>query len=599
MTAKAHALSASVTPPLACAIYTRKSSEEGLEQDFNSLHAQREACEAFILSQKSLGWTPVATEYDDGGFSGGNVERPALKRLIADIEAGKVKVIVVYKVDRLTRSLVDFAKLVELFDAKGVSFVSVTQQFNTTTSMGRLTLNILLSFAQFEREVTGERIRDKIAASKRKGLWMGGVPPVGYRAQGRTLEPEEPQASRIREIYALYLKLNCIRRLSEEVLSRGWLTPARENKRQGFGGNKVFSRGHLHRILCNPIYAGMIPHKGENHPGQHTALIEMTLWEAVQKRLETNRQGHKSQSHAQNPSPLAGRLFDETGRRLIPSHTAKGKKRYRYYVTPVDDPGDPIRLPAVEIEQLVLKSIVNWASNDKQVLDTVSWSDAQQADSLLKEAKRLCQRLQSASTSTMASTKASAPGAAPSAQAVALRACVSRVEAGPKSVRVVLDLVGCGLRKFESEPKPHAAAAAGMEEVVGQGEVVIDVPTERKRCGMAVRLVIGNEAPTIRARQPDPGLVSLMGRGKTWLQQLTLVGTSIEAIAEREKLSARYVSRVINVALLAPDIVQAIERGDHPAELNATRLITAVPLPMDWGEQWEMLGLERPKPLPA
>ncbi len=556
-------------PSLACAIYTRKSSEEGLEQDFNSLHAQREACEAYVLSQKSLGWIPIPNAYDDGGFSGGNVARPALKRLIADIEAGLVKVIVVYKVDRLTRSLADFAKLVELFDAMGVSFVSVTQQFNTTTSMGRLTLNVLLSFAQFEREVTGERIRDKIAASKRKGMWMGGVPSVGYRANGRTLEPVEPYATRVREIYAMYLKLNCIRRLSEEVQAKGWLTPERENKRIGFGGNKAFSRGHLHRILSNPIYAGMVHHKGENHPGQHTAIINLELWTAVQTRLESNRQGHKTQSHAQNPSPLSGKVFDETGRRLIPSHTTKGKKRYRYYVTPADDPGDPIRLPAEEIELVVINAIANWAGNDKQVLDTVGWGDAQHAAHLLKQAKRLRLALQKGANAAEAVS-------AKSERTLALRSCVNRIELAPKCVRITLDLIGCGLQ----------------EAGAGQGEATIEVQTERKRSGMAVRLVISDGSPAqLQQREPDPGLVALMAKGRTLLKKLTFDGQSIETLAEQEKLSARYVSRVINVALLAPDIVQAIERGDHPTELNATQLITSVPFPMDWAEQRKMLGM--------
>ncbi len=560
-------------PPLACAIYTRKSSEEGLEQDFNSLHAQREACEAFVLSQKGLGWAPIATAYDDGGFSGGNVERPALKRLIADIEAGLVKVIVVYKVDRLTRSLADFAKLVELFDTMGVSFVSVTQQFNTTTSMGRLTLNVLLSFAQFEREVTGERIRDKIAASKRKGMWMGGVPPAGYCAVGRALVPEPIQADRIPEMYHLYLQLNCIRRLCQEVRDRGWLTPERTNKRAGFGGHKPFSRGHLHRILSNPLYAGLVHHQGEHHPGQHPALVSMDLWNEVQERLEKNRQGHKVQARAQSPSLLSGKLFDEAGRRLIPSHTTKGKKRYRYYVTPVDDPGEAIRLPAAELEREVIAAIVNWASNQQQVLHATGWADAPQAAHVLKQAQRLKLALQQ---HPQAGETSSGKGAAAVPGPIHLRLCVSRVEVAPTSMRIALDLVGCGL----------------VNDLAGPHQTFIDIPVERKRCGMAVRLVIGNEAPVKRPqREPDPGLVSLMVRGKAWLKLLTTGGQSIEAIAENEQLSARYVSRVINVALLAPDIVQALERGDHPIALNATKLVTSVPFPMDWGAQRELLGI--------
>lgn len=544
---------------LSCAIYTRKSSEEGLEQDFNSLHAQREACEAFVLSQKSLGWALVPTAYDDGGFSGGNVERPALQRLIADIEAGKVNVIVVYKVDRLTRSLADFAKLVELFDAKGVSFVSVTQQFNTTTSMGRLTLNVLLSFAQFEREVTGERIRDKIAASKRKGMWMGGVPPVGYRAHSRTLEPEEPYASRVVEIYRLYLQLNCVRKVAQELQVRGWLTPERENKRPGFGGNKPFSRGHLYRILGNPIYVGLLPHQGENHPGQHPAIVDKALWEEVQLRLKSNRQGNKTRVSQAGPSLLLGKLFDEVGRRLSPTHTKKGQKRYRYYVTSADEPGEPIRLPAADLERLVVRAIADWSADDKRVLDAVGWKDAKRAEEALKAAKQFRQAIQQTSSPKVGS-------------------CVRRVEVAPDKVRITLDLVACGL---------HPDKGGG-----GRREVSIEVPAKRRRCGMAVRLVIEDQKALSAKREPDPALVAMLAKGKVWLQQFTREGRAIEEIAEKEKFSTRYVNRVINIALLAPDIVATLERGEQPEGVNATRLLTSVPFPERWPEQREALGLE-------
>ena len=543
-------------PPLGCAIYTRKSSEEGLEQDFNSLHAQREACEAFVLSQKSLGWTLVPTAYDDGGFSGGNVERPALKRLIADIEAGKVNVIVVYKVDRLTRSLADFAKLVELFDAKGVSFVSVTQQFNTTTSMGRLTLNVLLSFAQFEREVTGERIRDKIAASKRKGMWMGGVPPVGYRAHHRTLEPDEPYASRVAEIYRLYLQLNCVRKVAHELKARNWLTPERENKRPGFGGNKPFSRGHLYRILANPIYVGLLPHQGENHPGQHPPIVDTALWQAVQERMKSNRQGHKTRGSEAGHSLLAGKLFDETGRRLSTTHTKKGQKRYRYYVTSADATGEPIRLPAADLERLVVRAIADWSSDDKRVLDAVGWKDAKRAAEALKAAHAFGQSIQRPSDSEAAG-------------------CIRRVEVAPDKVRIVLDLIACGI---------HPDKGSG-----GRREVTLEVPAKRKRCGMAVRLVIGDQKAR-DMKDPDPPLVALLAKGRTWLQRFTREGEAIEEIAEREKFSVRYVNRVINIALLAPDIVASLERGEHPEGINATRLLTSVPFPEDWSEQRRALG---------
>src|ERR1700704_479177 len=261
-----------------CAIYTRKSFEEGLEQDFNSLHAQRESCDAYIKSQRHEGWTPLPSLYDDGGYSGGSTDRPALKRLLADIQSHLIDVVVVYKVDRLTRSLADFAKIVEIFDAADVSFVSVTQQFNTTTSMGRLTLNVLLSFAQFEREVTGERIRDKIAASKQKGMWMGGNPPLGYHAQKRKLIVNPAEAETVRGIFALYLELGCVRRLKDAVDRHGWTTKRCATSAGRMRGGGPISRGHLYRILSNPLYIGQIAHKGVRYPGQHPRLIEASTW---------------------------------------------------------------------------------------------------------------------------------------------------------------------------------------------------------------------------------------------------------------------------------------------------------------------------------
>src|ERR1700716_2864622 len=252
---------------LRCAVYTRKSSEEGLEQEFNSLHAQREACEAYIKSQRHEGWTCLAQHYDDGGLSGATMDRPALRQLLADIQAGKIDAVVTYKVDRLTRSLADFAKIVEIFDAKGVSFVSVTQQFNTTTSMGRLTLNVLLSFAQFEREVTGERIRDKIAASKKKGMWMGGMPPLGYRPSDHKLIVVPREAETRQNIFALYREYGCVRRVKDEADRLGLGAEGRTTQNGTERGGKPFSRGHLYTLLSNPIYTGQIAHKDELHPG--------------------------------------------------------------------------------------------------------------------------------------------------------------------------------------------------------------------------------------------------------------------------------------------------------------------------------------------
>src|SRR5437660_1137335 len=303
-----------------CAIYTRKSSEEGLEQEFNSLAAQREACEAFIRSQRDEGWVLAKTRYDDGGFSGGNLERPALQDLLSDINQGLIDVVVVYKVDRLTRSLSDFARLVEIFDARGVSFVSVTQQFNTTSSMGRLTLNVLLSFAQFEREVTGERIRDKIAASKKKGMWMGGNVPLGYDASERTLIVNPAKAVTVRRIFALYRELGSVRRVKEEADRLGLRTKSSTTTNGAERGGKPFSRGHLYTLLSNPIYTGQIAHKGKLHPGQHPALIDDEAWTAVRNQLAANTSHHRRRATAAEPSLLAGLLVDAHGDRLTPCH---------------------------------------------------------------------------------------------------------------------------------------------------------------------------------------------------------------------------------------------------------------------------------------
>src|ERR1700745_136278 len=285
-----------------CAIYTRKSSEEGLEQEFNSLAAQREACEAYIRSQQHEGWVLARTRYDDGGFSGGNLERPAAQRLLSDIRAGRIDIVVVYKVDRLPRSRADFARLVELFDAQGVSFVSVTQQFNTTSSMGRLTLNVLLSFAQFEREVTGERIRDKIAASKKKGMWMGGNVPRGYDPNERTLVINPAEAETVLRIFALYRELGCVRRVKEDLNATGIRTKRIRTANGAERGGTSFSRGHIYRLLSNPIYTGHIAHKGELHPGQHAALIDDESWSAVRDQLAAHTSNHRRRAKAAEPS---------------------------------------------------------------------------------------------------------------------------------------------------------------------------------------------------------------------------------------------------------------------------------------------------------
>ena len=339
---------------LRCAIYTRKSSEEGLEQEFNSLHAQREACEAYIASQKSEGWALVRDQYDDGGISGGTLERPGLKQLLADIEDGLVDVVVVYKIDRLSRSLMDFSKLVEVFDRNGVTFVSVTQSFNTTTSMGRLTLNILLSFAQFEREVTAERIRDKVKASRMKGIWMGGYVPLGYDVRDRKLVVNEQDAGSVRRIFDRFVEVG-----SATVL-------ARELRLEGFRSKQgtLIDKGYLYRLLNNRVYRGEALHKGKAYPGEHDAIIDANRWDRVHAILQESPRKRANNSRAQTPALLKGLIFGENGASMTPTSTKKGARLYRYYVSmdvirnrETGDETAPMRLPAGMVEDAVVTKV--------------------------------------------------------------------------------------------------------------------------------------------------------------------------------------------------------------------------------------------------
>ena len=530
-----------------CAIYTRKSSEEGLEQDFNSLDAQREACAAYILSQKAMGWVARKDCYDDGGFSGGNAERPALQKLLADIETGKVKVVVVYKVDRLTRSLADFAKMVELFDAHGVSFVSVTQQFNTTSSMGRLTLNVLLSFAQFEREVTGERIRDKIAASKRKGMWMGGLPPVGYTPHERSLVIDEPQAQRVREIFRLYLELNCVRLLGKELLSRNWLTPARNSRRQGAGGNRPFSRGHLYRLLRNPIYIGRVPHRGESYEGNHPAIIDQQTWDAVQHRLEENRQGHRSQKNAVNPSLLTGLVFDTDGNRFTTSHSTKNSKRYRYYIQEIED-AKRIRVPAQDLESAVTECLKDRFTNEPWVT-TVTPEDAQIKQAAILKGEQLSRKLDQ-----------------PSIELV--RDLISKIVVHKEQLEIHIKLEMLCATKLQT---------------------VTHIPARLKRTGMAVRLIVQTDKP--KANKPDKKLIRFISRGFDWAVQFTSgQAKTIKEIADKEGVTAGYITRVMYMGFMNPELMEAICKGVQPPDLTAVRLLGLGNLPLDWEAQRIKLG---------
>lgn len=346
-----------------CAVYTRKSTEEGLDQEYNSIDAQRDAGHAYIASQRAEGWIPVADDYDDPAYSGGNMDRPALKRLMADIEAGKIDIVVVYKIDRLTRSLADFSKMVEVFERYGVSFVSVTQQFNTTTSMGRLMLNILLSFAQFEREVTGERIRDKIAASKRKGMWMGGMPPLGYDVENRRLVPNEREAAIVRYIFKRFVELGSSTLLVRElrldgVTSKSWTTQD-GRVREG----KPIDKSLIYKLLNNRTYLGELRHKEQWYLAEHAPIVDVKLWNDVQAILATNARTRANMTRATVPFLLKGIVFGNDGRALSPWHTTKKNgRRYRYYLPQRDAKehagasGLP-RLPAAELESAVLEQL--------------------------------------------------------------------------------------------------------------------------------------------------------------------------------------------------------------------------------------------------
>ncbi len=550
-----------------CAIYTRKSSEEGLEQDFNSLHAQREACEAFIKSQQHEGWKALTTQYDDGGFSGGTLERPSLKRLLADLEEHRVKIVVVYKVDRLTRSLADFAKIVERFDALGVSFVSVTQQFNTTSSMGRLTLNVLLSFAQFEREVTGERIRDKIAASKKKGLWMGGIPPLGYKADGRKLVVDPESAPIVERIFSRYVALGSVRALKQELDADGVRTPSRLSSTGRQFGNRPLGRALIYRTLTHPVYRGMMIHRDQAYQADHPTLVDESLWNAVQAMLVENKQGYESRRSAPSSSLLTGRLVDAHGNKLIPSHSQKQSKRYRYYVSSSlhtnsrDESPNGLRIPASELETAVISGLHKWLSNTDAVLESLDNPPAHAISLLLEKTKEIQRRLEDHAT-----------------KCTTVRQLVDQVTLYDDRLCLKLNLVSfCVWERSSSEETPRSY------------EIV--VPVTIQRCGLAMKLTIpGSSQP---ARRPDQDLIALLGKAHRWKNLLTTGEVrGIAELAEREGVTTSYAIRVLYRACLAPDIVQAILAGTQPPSMTADRLKHSLPLPIDWDQQREMFGFK-------
>jgi site-specific DNA recombinase len=455
-----------------CAIYTRKSSEEGLEQDFNSLDAQHEACAAYIKSQASEGWKLVRDRYDDGGISGGTLERSGLQRLLADIAAGHIDIVVVYKVDRLTRSLLDFAKLVEAFDKAGSSFVSITQSFNTTTSMGRLTLNMLLSFAQFEREVTAERIRDKIAQSKARGMWMGGTPPIGYRPDGRSLAIIEEDAAIVRTIFSRYAELGNVRLLAAELEGTGIRSPARNAGTGRAFGNRPFSRGQLYKILSNPSYIGRIDHGGRSHKANFKSIIDQAEWDAVQAILAANIKGERGPAPAE-ASLLAGKLVDDRGVPMVAVHACKGKVRYRYYVSrDLQHSGDAEntdgwRLPAREIEPLV-RARVSALLNDPLEVITRSGAKIPSPDAL-----RTIVEMGKAAAAILSGPRAPA--------AKLLRSLVAEVRLGPDRVEIILTpTVLSSLLGIKLSP-----------------DLKLDVAASLKRRGGVMRLIMQSGSPVV------------------------------------------------------------------------------------------------------
>ncbi len=551
-----------------CAIYTRKSSEEGLQQDYNSLDAQREACEAFIKSQAGEGWRLVKGAYDDGGFSGATIERPGLQQLLAHIRQGMVDVVVVYKVDRLTRSLADFAKMVEVFDARGVSFVAVTQQFNTTTSMGRLTLNVLLSFAQFEREVIGERIRDKVAASKRKGMWMGGIAPMGYEVRDRKLVLNNEGARIVKHIFERYLKLGNVRALRNDLEARGFVSEVKVSKKGNRHGGRPFSRGALYHLLSNPIYIGEIRHKRDRHPGQHAAAISRVLWERVQERLQDQsaRTGESGKTAAL-PSPLAGKLYDASGEILYVQGAAKGQLRYRYYVSRGLVKGEPQdadqgwRISAPEIERIVTGGVSMMLRERRAIALALEESRLETIplESALKSAEHWNGWLQ-------ASEKADS----------ALVTLVERVELGREGIRIALKLP---LRQIEGDDGTSSK----------QLSLSRDFPMRLKRRGVETRMVLeGDSTPG----PVDLPLLKAIARAHRWTNDL-LSGRvkSIRELAKGEEMNRRSVQRLLRLGFLSPRLVEAIAEGRQPPDLTVIKLTRRIDLPALWNAQEQRLGL--------
>jgi site-specific DNA recombinase len=556
-----------------CAIYTRKSSENGLEQSFNSLHAQREACEAYIKSQAHEGWALRPTLYDDGGISGGHVERPALQALLNDIRRDLIDVVMVYKVDRLSRSLADFARLVELFEKHNVSFVSITQHFNTSSSMGRLTLNVLLSFAQFEREVTGERIRDKIAASKRKGMWMGGVPPLGYDVVEKKMIINQQEAETVRHIFERYLALKCVRRLKGELDDEGLVSKARANGT----GCKPFSRGALYTLLKNCTYIGKVRHKDKVFDGEHQRIIDQIIWKQVEAQLTTNRSKARRKSKAKAPSLLAGLLYDSRGNPMSPSHATKGEKRYRYYISQAvlkyekHKEGDVLRVPAETVEIVCIEQIKSFLSNAGLLLKSLSHLGlaAHQQELLIDLARQYASNWDQLTLHK---------------QIRHLKKIVERIELERKVIRIHIKL--SAIIKLLNPNYIQQSTAI----ITSEDQHILTCPVQLKRCGIETKLVASTGPVMLSHPESTKAIQKALRRALVWNQAL-LNGTAstLTEIAKRESVEQRYICDLIKLAYLAPDIMEAIFKGKIPIGLTLDRLKKM--FSMDWSKQRQLLNI--------
>jgi site-specific DNA recombinase len=564
-------MTATNRPRVRCAIYTRKSSEEGLEQSFNSLHAQREACEAYIVSQRHEGWHLIPKKYDDGGFSGGNMNRPALKQLLEDIAARLVDTVVVYKVDRLTRSLIDFAKIIEAFDQQGVSFVSVTQQFNTTSSMGRLTLNVLLSFAQFEREVTGERIRDKIAASKKKGMWMGGVVPLGYDLKAKKLVINDKEAKIVREIFEQYLVLGSVLELKKHLDRKRIHTKVRTSADGRTFGGERYSRGSLYKLLNNQIYLGRVAHRGESYDGQHPAIIASEVWEKVAGLLKGNNQGQRKPGRSSVASMLTGLVFDAGRNPYTPTHAVKSSgRRYRYYTSQAviqkrKKPSQLDRIPALELESLVSSQIRKLLASPERF--SAACLDGGYADADLR--------------SKVDAAQAAATGwpKLTSVQSVEfVRHVVRKVVIRGSEIRIDLHMPALIARVLHQSPE-HVHPQTSSS---GAPHLTLITPFTLLRYRAELRLL--EPEAGLSEDKSSASLLKAILRAHIW--KLRIIRGEVhskEEIARGAKLNTSYVRQLLKLASLGPDVIDAVVL--HKRTFRRSLPETTHGISLDWNNQ--------------